>query len=219
MKVNSIARETAKILLKIEAVSFRLNPPFVFTTGLKSPIYIDNRIIMSHPDERKKIVNFYIKILKEKIGIKNVDYVSGTASAAIPQASWVSGKLHLPMLFVRPSTKSYGKGNKLEGYLKKNSRVVIIEDHVSTATSIANNALTIREAGGKTSYCITITTYQTEKSIQILKKCKIRLFALTTGKDILEEAFRQKIVSQKEKEETDLWFRDPVNWAKNMGID
>lgn len=216
MTKNQIAQETAKILLKIGAVSFRFNPPFVFTTGLKSPIYLDNRIIMSYPDEREKIINFYIDVIKDKIGLQHVEYISGTATAAVPQASWVSGKLHLPMVYVRPSTKSYGKGNKLEGHLKKGSRVVIIEDHVSTATSIANNAQTIRELGGIIKYCIATTDYETRESKKILKTHKITLFTLATGRDIMEEAFLQKIISQKEKEKIELWLKDSANWAKNM---
>lgn len=214
-----IARETAKIIIKIKAVSFRFDPPFVFTTGLKSPIYLDNRIIMSHPDEREAIINFYIEILKKEIGLKNVDYISGTASAAVPQASWVSGKLHLPMVFVRPSTKSYGKGNKLEGYLKKGSNVVIIEDHVSTATSIANNAEAIRAYGGKVKYCIATTTYETKESANILKAQRIKLFTLATGKDILEEAYNSKLVTQKEKGGIEKWFKDPKKWAQANGLE
>lgn len=219
MTDQQIAQETAKILLKIDAVSFRFDPPFVFTTGLKSPIYLDNRIIMSHPDERKKIINFYIDVITKKIGLKNVDYISGTATAAVPQASWVAGKLHLPMVYVRPSTKSYGKANKLEGYLKKGSKVIIIEDHVSTAASIGNNAQTIREAGGKTEYCIATTTYETKESLSVLKNQKMKLFSLTTGKDILERAYLQKIISKKGKENVDAWFDDPPNWAKKMGFE
>lgn len=219
METDQIAKEAAKILIKINAVSFRFDPPFTFTTGLKSPIYLDNRIIMSYPDERERIINFYIEILREKIGLKNVDYVSGTATAAVPQASWVSGKLHLPMVYVRPSTKSYGKGNKLEGYLKPGSNVVIIEDHASTATSIANNAQTIRESGGKVTYCIATTTYETKESVNTLKANRIILFALATGKDIVHEAFRQKLITPKEKEHIDLWFQDPANWAKHLGVE
>lgn len=211
---SEISQTTAKILIKIGAVSFRFNPPFTYTSGLKSPIYLDNRIIMSYPDERERITNFYIEILKQKVGMKNIDYISGTATAAVPQASWVSGKLHLPMVYVRPSTKSYGKGNKLEGYLKLGSNVVIIEDHVSTATSIANNAQTIRESGGKVKYCIATTTYETKESIETLKNNEITLFTLTTGRNIIEEAFRQKIITKSEKDNIDLWFQDSVAWAK-----
>ncbi|MEK7534360.1 MAG: orotate phosphoribosyltransferase [Patescibacteria group bacterium] len=214
MIVNkNIAKKTAQLLLKIDAVSFRFNPPFTYTTGMKSPIYLDNRIVMSYPAVRRKIVEFYVQIIKEKIGLSNIDYISGTASAAIPQASWVAGILDLPMVYIRPSTKSYGKGNKLEGYLKKSAKLVIIEDHVSTATSIVNNAETVRELGGKVSYAVATTTYDTKESDDLLKNNKITLFALTDGKTIVEQSYKNKVLNDKQKKSVDLWFKDPSSWA------
>lgn len=216
---KEIAIETAKILIKIDAVSFRFDPPFTYTTGLKSPIYLDNRIIMSHPDQREQIINYYIQILTDKVGLDKFNYISGTATAAVPQASWVAGKLHLPMIYVRPSTKSYGKETKLEGYLKAGAHVVIIEDHVSTATSIVGNAQTIREFKGNVQYCVATTTYETESSKLALKKAGIILFALTTGKMIVEEALRQKKITLEQKSLVDLWFENPTEWAKNTGYE
>ena len=211
---NNISKETAKILIKIGAVSFRFNPPFTFTSGLKSPIYLDNRIIMSHPKERRQIINFYIKIIKEKVHLDNVDCVSATASAAIPHGAWIAGKLNLPMVYVRPTTKSYGKGNKIEGYLKKGSRVVVIEDHISTAASVLNNASTIRKNGGKVKFCIATTTYETEISKKNLAKAKVKLFTLTTGKTIIKEAYKEGVLDKKEKKEIDRWFTNPSLWWK-----
>ena len=214
MIVNKkIAKKTAQLLLKINAVSFRFNPPFIYTSGMKSPIYLDNRIVMSYPRVRRKIVDFYIQIIKEEIGLSNIDYISGTASAAIPQASWVAEILDLPMVYVRPSTKSYGKGNKLEGYLKKGAKLVIVEDHVSTATSIVNNAQTVRKLGGKISYVVATTTYDTKESNELLKKNKITLFTLTDGKTIIEESYKSKVLNDKQKKSVDLWFRDPISWS------
>lgn len=212
------AEEVAKILLSIDAVTFRFDPPFTYTSGLQSPIYLDNRIIMSYPSERKRLVNFYIQTIKDKIGLDAVDYISGTATAAVPQASWVSGELDLPMVYVRPTTKSYGKGNKLEGYLKKGANVVIIEDHISTATSVVNNAETIRENEGTVNYCVATTTYETEQSQEALKKLGIALFALTTGRVIVEEAAKAGILTPDQKKKVDLWFEDPQSWAKKIGL-
>ena len=212
--MNNIAEKVAKILLKIDAVSFRFNPPFTYTSGIKSPVYLDNRVIMSHPKERKEVILLYIEVIKEKIGLSNIDYISGTATAAVPQASWVAGELDLPMVYVRPTTKSYGKGNKLEGHLKKGARVLIIEDHISTATSVINNAETIREMGGITSSCVATTTFETIQSKDALKQHGISLFPLTTGKIIVDEAFKQGVLTAKEKEETDLWLKDVDLWQK-----
>ena len=215
----NVSEKVAKILLQIDAVSFRFNPPFTYTSGLKSPIYLDNRIIMSYPKERKQIIDYYVLTIKKIIGLENVDYISGTATAAIPQASWVAGRLDLPMVYVRPSTKSYGKGNKLEGHLKKGVNVVIIEDHISTATSVVNNAITLRECGGKVTYCVATTTYETEQSKLILKENKIKVLALTTGGDIVQQALKVGLLKPKEKEIVDLWLKDSSTWGKRMGFE
>lgn len=213
---KNTASIVAKLLLSIKAVTFRFHPPYTFSSGIKSPIYLDNRLVMSYPSIRRQIINYYIKALKEKIGLKNVDYLSATASAAIPQAAFIAFQLNLPMVYVRPSTKKYGKGNQIEGYLKEGSRVVIIEDHISTAESVVGNAKLIREAGGFVNYCISTTTYETKTAQENLKKAKLNLIALTTGRLIVETAFKNGYLSPQEKKSVDLWFANPSLWAKEI---
>lgn len=217
--INNISRQTAKLLLSIKAVTFRFDPPYTYTSGLKSPIYLDNRLVMSYPDVRDKIIGYYILAIKEKIGLKKVEWISATATAAIPHAAFVADKLKLPMVYVRPTTKKYGKGNKIEGYIKKGSRVLIVEDHISTAESVAGNADAIRGVGGIVKYCITTTTYQTKKAQENIKKAKLKLIALTTGKLIVETAFKEGYLSEKEKKSVDLWFENPPAWSKKMGFE
>lgn len=216
--MNNTAVQVAKLLLEIGAMSFRFNPPFTYTSGLKSPLYLDNRLVMSYPDTRDRIVDYYIEAIKSEIGLENIHWISATATAAIPQGAWVSDKLHLPMVFVRPTTKTYGKGNKIEGYLKKGSHVLIVEDHISTAESVKGNAESIRENGGIIDYCIATTTYETQKSIEIINELRIKLITLTTGKIIVETAYNIGKLSNVEKEKVDLWFTDPWNWATKMGF-
>lgn len=210
--MEKIAEQSAQILITIGAVSFRFDPPFTFTSGVKSPIYLDNRIIMSYPRERHQIILYYIALIKDKIGLSNIDYISGTASAAIPQAAWIAGELELPMVYVRPTTKSYGKGNKLEGHLKKRSHVLIIEDHISTATSVVGNAETVRELGCTVVGCVATTTFETKESIEALQSHDITIHSLTTGKIIVEEAHRKGIISVEQKALVDQWFADPSVW-------
>lgn len=223
---QKMAQEVAKLLLKIKAVTFQFDPPYTYTSGLKSPVYLDNRIVMSYPAIRTKIVDYYIQTIKKQIGLKNIDWISATATAAIPQGAFVANALKLPMVYVRPTTKlagsgkkSYGKGNKMEGYLKKGAKVVIIEDHISTATSVSDNAESIRDEGGKVQYCVACTTYETKLSADHLSEHKVKLFSLTNGKIIVETAFKHGELSKKEKESVDLWFSDPPNWAKEVGLE
>lgn len=212
---KNISQQVAKLLLSIKAVTFRFNPPYTYTSGLKSPIYLDNRLVMSYPKVREKIIAYYIEKIKKEIGLKNVNCISATATAAIPHAAFVADKLNLPMVYVKPTTKKYGKGNRIEGYVKKGSKVLIVEDHISTAESVAGNAKAIRENGGIVKFCITTTTYETQKAKENIKAANLKLIALTSGKLIVETAFSEGYLSKKEKESVDLWFKNPPAWASS----
>lgn len=221
-----IADKAAQLLIQINAFTFRFDPPYTYTSGMKSPIYIDNRLIMSYVDIRKIFIDYYLEVIKNKIGKSNIDWISATATTAIPMGAWIADRLKLPLVFVRPSTKqagqgkkTYGKQNKMEGYLKKGSRVLIIEDHISSATSAVDNAECIREQGGIVDYCISSSTYQTEASRQLLKDYRLRLFVLSSGRLIAESAFQHKQITKKQKESVDRWFEDPPGWAKKMGFE
>ena len=209
------AAALADILFKLKGVTFRFNPPYTYTSGIRSPIYTDNRIIMSHPKERTKVVDMYVDIIKKKIGLKNVNCISATATAAIPHGAWVADRLKLPLVYVRPSSKKYGKGNKMEGYLPKNAKVVVIEDHISTAGSVGNNVSTIKKLGGRVKFVITSTTYNTKESEKVLRSNNVILFALSSGEKIVDEAIRQKIISKDKKETVLDWLKDPAKWTKN----
>lgn len=209
----------AKLLLSIGAMTFRFDPPYTYTTGLKSPIYLDNRLIMSYPKVRKQVVDAYVQTIKENVGLENIDCISATATAAIPQGAWVAEKLKLPMVYVRPKTKSYGKGGKVEGVLKKGAKVLIIEDHITTGQSVAGNAQAIRELGGVVKYVVATTTYETKNSQELLKENRVKLITLTTGKIIIETALKEKLITNKQKESIDVWFQDPPSWAKKMGFE
>lgn len=217
--MNASAKKVAKLLLSIGAMTFRFDPPYVYTTGLKSPVYLDNRLVMSYPKVRKQIIDAYIDAIKNEIGLENIDCISATATAAIPQGAWVANKLNLPMVYVRPQTKSYGKGGKVEGSFKKGANVLIIEDHITTAQSVVGNAEAIRELGGKVKYCVATTTYETTKSKELLKEHKIKLIPLTTCEITVQAALEEKRITQKEKESIDTWFQDPPAWAKKMGLE
>jgi len=207
----------AKHLLNVKSVTFQFNPPYTFTSGLKGPMYIDNRIVLSYPKVRKAVVDHYVKVIKKEIGLKNIDYISATATAAIPQGALVAEQLRLPMVYVRPSTKSYGKGQKVEGYLKKGSRVLVIEDHISTAASVINNVLTIRALGSKVKHVITTTALETKRAKDLLKKNKVKLIPLTTGRLIIEEGLKNGYISREERDIVLEWIKSPEKWSQKYG--
>ena len=209
---RDIAVETAKLLLSINAMSFRFDPPFTYTSGLKSPVYLDNRLVLSHPDVRSQIIKLYIQAIEKHVGRENVQCVSGTATAAIPQAAWIADHMGVPMVYARSSAKAHGKKQKIEGQLTKGSKVIIIEDHISTGGSAIDNAKTIREVGGIVEFCVATTTYETEASRRAFAENNIQLITLTTGKIIVEQAEKMGLITPKQAASVHAWFENPSGW-------
>jgi orotate phosphoribosyltransferase len=214
-----LAEEVAKLLLEIDAVNFRFDPPFTYTTGLKSPIYTDVRRVMSFPKVRKQIVNSYIELMKAKIGLKNIDLVSGTATAAIPLASFIAYELDIPMIFVRSSQKQHGLGKMIEGELEKGQKVVIIEDMFTTGTSSLHNAQAVREAGGVVEYAIGTFWWWESKSKENFETNHIKPLILTDGDQIIQAAFKKGLITKTQKDKIQDWLQEPAGWAKRMGLE
>ncbi len=214
-----LSEDVANLLLEIDAVNFRFDPPFTYTTGLRSPIYTDVRRVMSFPKVRKQIVNAYITLLKEKIGLKNIDVVSGTATAAIPMASFIAYELDIPMIFVRSSQKQHGLGKMIEGEFEKGQNVVIIEDMFTTGTSSLHNAQAVRESGGIVKYAIGTFWWWESKSKENFETNHITPLILTDGEQIIQAAFKKKLITKIEKEKIEDWLHEPAGWAKRMGLE
>lgn len=217
--MKSISTEIAKLLLSIGAITVNTKKPYRYTSGILSPIYTDNRLVMSYPKVRKKIADAYVKVIKEKVGLKNVDVVSGTAMAAIPQAAWVSERLDVPMVFVRPSKKEHGKENKVEGIFKKGSKVLIVEDLISTGGSSIDNKIAVENLGGKVKYAVATFTYEMESAEKAFKENKLKVFTLTNITDLLETAVKLGTLKENEVELVKSWTKDTTGWGKKMGFE
>ena len=167
----------SEILLSLNAVMLRTKPPFRWASGILSPIYTDNRILMSYPKEREFIVNSFIKLIrKNKI---KFDGFAGTATAGIPWASWLAQKLKKPMIYVRSETKDHGKENMVEGKIEENKAYIVVEDLVSTGSSSLNTINAVRERNGVVEFCISIFTYELEKAKNNFESANIKLLTLT----------------------------------------
>jgi len=214
--MNDIAINTAKMLLTTKAVTFSFYPPYTYTTGIRSPIYIDIRRVISYPKIRKKIINYYLKVIKNRIGLSKFNYITSTATAGIPYGAWIADKLNLPMIYIRPTTKSYGLGGKVQGYLKKGSKVLVIEDLFSTGTSAIETVKTVRESGCEARYCIAVNSYDTNITKQNAKKNEVKFFSLTNTKTIIKIGFKIGYLTRQEKIEVENWFVDPKRWYKRF---
>jgi len=148
--MNEIAKNVAEILLEINAVTLNPKKPFRYASGILSPIYCDNRLIMSYPEKRRSIIE-YLKILVEEKNL-NFDVVAGTAIAGIPHAAWLAELLNKPMIYIRNKSKEHGKENLVEGKLDEDQNVLVVEDLVSTGGSSFGAVQGIRDNKGKGLY-------------------------------------------------------------------
>jgi len=143
--LEQLPREIAQGLLKIGAVALQPNDPFTWSSGLKSPIYCDNRLTMSFPEIRDMIAEGFAAIIRERY--PDCEAVAGIATGGIPHAAWVAQKLNLPMLYVRDKAKGHGKTNQIEGHFTAGQKVVLIEDLVSTGGSSLKAAVAVCGGG------------------------------------------------------------------------
>lgn len=207
-------RKIAEYLLDIGAVSLQPNDPFTWTSGLKSPIYCDNRLTLSFPEVRRKIAEGMKTIILEKFPA--VEHIAGTATAGIPHAAWVSELLDLPMCYVRSKPKGHGKGNQIEGKVFKGQKVVVIEDLISTGGSVITAALALRKAGCEVLGAVSIFTYELEKGKKLLQEAHVTTYSLTDFSTLVDVAKEKGIIQEKEMEKLMNWKKDPESWSEEV---
>jgi orotate phosphoribosyltransferase len=176
----NVAEEIAELLLRVGAVSINSKEPFVYTSGIKSPIYCDNRLIISYPEERQAITGQLLTAASEQIGLENIDVIAGTATAGIPWAAWLAEAMNKPMIYVRSGEKVHGRGQKIEGKLAPGQRVVVVEDLITTGGSSLATVNSIRENLGVAVFCLAIFSYQTGKASRNFSAAGVDLIPLTT---------------------------------------
>ena len=199
----TLERKLAKELLAIQAVALRPNDYFTWTSGIKSPIYCDNRITMSYPSIRREIAAGMVEVIKEKYPA--VEVIAGTATAGIPHAAWVSELLDLPMIYVRDSTKKHGKTNQIEGRVLEGQKVVIIEDLISTGLSSLKVAKALREAGAEVLGVVAIFSYELKKAHEAFSQTEVEYVTLTNYPVLVEEAVASDFIHQDDVEKLLEW--------------
>lgn len=204
----TLERKLAKELLVIQAVALRPNDYFTWTSGIKSPIYCDNRITMSYPSIRREIAAGMVEVIKEKYPA--VEVIAGTATAGIPHAAWVSELLDLPMIYVRDSAKKHGKTNQIEGRVLEGQKVVIIEDLISTGLSSLKVAKALREAGAEVLGVVAIFSYELKKAQAAFEEAGVEYITLTNYPVLVEEAVAIDYIHQDDVEKLLEW-RNELN--------
>lgn len=209
-------REIAHILLDLEAVSLRIDPPFTWTSGRLAPIYCDNRLILSDPDGRKLVADAFKELIEEKGFYPEV--IAGTATAGIAHAAWLADLMGLPMVYVRGTAKGHGKQNRIEGRLEKGKRVVLIEDLVSTGGSSVSAAEGLREAGAEVLGVLAIFTYGLSVAQDTFLNAGIPLYTLTSFEVLAQEAAQSGRLSKSDLNTLTEWQEDPGLWSEKRRI-
>ena len=196
MEKNQLAVEVAKNLLKIKAVFLKPNDPFTWASGIKSPIYCDNRLTLSYPSVRRVVENGLAEIIKTYYPTCKV--VMGTSTAGIAHAAYVSEILDMPMGYVRGGAKDHGRGNQIEGVVPVGQDVVVIEDLISTAGSSIEVVEVVREAGCNVLGIASIFTYGLEKGIKRLADANVINHSVSNFETLVQVAAEENYISERD---------------------
>lgn len=200
-----VAKKLAHHLLQINAFIINLKDTFTWSSGIKSPVYCDNRLILSFPDIRNFVKEQFHKILQNKFS--DVEVLAGVATGGIPHAAMLADDLQIPMIYVRSQSKSHGKMKKIEGLNYQNKKVVIIEDLVSTGGSSLNVVNSLKDEC-EVLGVVAIFTYGFPGTIEKFKNEGIKLYTLTNYETIIQEAN----IDEMERQSLSAWRKDPFHW-------
>jgi len=204
------AKKVAKALLKVEAVRLNVAEPFTFVSGIKSPIYCDNRKVIGFPNERTEIVDAFVELLKNK----DFDIVAGTATAGIPWAAFIAQKMDKPMAYIRSKAKAHGAGKQIEGADVKGKKVIVIEDLISTGGSCISALDAARKEGAKEIEVVAIFSYEFKKAYDRFKEANCKWKTLSGFTDLIELAVEENYLSSEDAEEASEWNKSPNTWKK-----
>lgn len=197
--------EIAKDLLHIKAVQIKTDEKqyFTWTSGIRSPIYCDNRLTMSYPDVRKKITKAFVNKIK-KLPVQP-DVIAGCATAGIPHAAWIASELDLPMVYVRSKPKGHGKGNQIEGKIEAGQKVVVIEDLISTGGSSLETARVLQEEGLEVLAVFAIFTYGLEVSKKRFQEANLPFETITSFDYLLDVLVINEEITEDDKDKLLVW--------------
>ncbi|MCI1632861.1 MAG: orotate phosphoribosyltransferase [Liquorilactobacillus nagelii] len=197
-------------LLKIQAVSLSPQQPFTWASGIKSPIYCDNRLTISYPKVRRQIATGLADLIKNKF--PDVEVIAGTATAGIPHAAWIAELLDLPMVYVRSKPKDHGQGRQIEGVLKPGQKTVLIDDLISTGGSVLQAVAAAQKEGAEVIGVAGIFSYQLAAADQNFAQAKLPFITLTNYSELIEVAQNQQEITDKDLKLLHAWRQDPTNW-------
>ena len=202
--------QTAKILFDLKAVKINVKEPFTFSSGIKSPIYCDNRVILGYPEAREQIVQGFLDI----IDTENTDVIAGVATAGISWAAFIAEKLGKPMAYVRSKPKGHGVGRQIEGAETAGKRVAVIEDLISTGGSSINAAEVLRNSGAESVEVKAIFSYNFKSAFENFEKINCKWDTISDFDILIELLKNEKYLNETEAKTALEWNKNPESWGK-----
>ena len=214
LEKEDLEKKIAKDLLSIEAIFLKPDEPFTWASGIKSPIYCDNRLTLTSPMVRDDVEEGLVGLIKENF--PGAEILMGTSTAGIAHAAITADILGLPMGYVRGSNKDHGRKNQIEGRIIKGQRVVVVEDLISTGGSVLEVVNVLREAGAIVLGVVSIFTYQMDKSIEALENAKIKNVSLSNFDTMVEVAVEEGYIKKEDKQKLIEFRNNPSDesWIK-----
>lgn len=202
---------TAEKLLQVNAVQLSPQQPYTWASGWKSPIYCDNRKVLSHPFIRDYIKSEMCNVVFEKFS--DAELIAGVATAGIAWGAMVADQLKLPFIYVRPKPKEHGLGNQIEGQYSAGQKVVVIEDLVSTGKSSLQVVDVLKSADLTIQGMVSIFNYSFDAGRKAFERAKVELFSLTDYPTLVELALKKGLIKESQEEVLLNWRNDPANWS------
>jgi len=203
----------ANDLLEIGAVALRPDNPFTWASGLRSPIYCDNRLTLAYPKIRRQICDGFSESIERYAG--HCDVIAGTATAGIPHAAWLADRMNLPLVYVRSGAKGHGKRNQIEGVLNEHSTVVLIEDLISTGMSSIAAARALEQARSSVSLVLAIFSYEMDAARKEFRETGFECKALCGYRTLIDVAARTGFVDEAGAQSLKDWYLDPEGWSRS----
>jgi orotate phosphoribosyltransferase len=205
------ASKTAELLLQINAIKLNSKNPFTWASGWKSPIYCDNRVILSFPAIRNYIRDEFAKNIEKQFG--KPDVIAGVATGAIGIGALVAEDLGLPFVYVRPEPKKHGRMNQVEGFLQKGQNVVVVEDLISTGNSSLLAVEALRNEGANVKGMAAIFSYGFQVAADNFENAKVDLFTLSNYDNLLDLAVVKEYITEAEQDTLKEWRKNPSQWS------
>jgi orotate phosphoribosyltransferase len=206
-----IKKQFAQKLMDIKAIKLQPNDPFTWASGWKSPIYTDNRKTLGHPSLRSFVKLELCHVIQENF--PEADAVAGVATGAIAQGALVAEELGLPYCYVRPKPKDHGMGNQVEGEIKKGSKVIVVEDLISTGGSSLKAVAALREYGVEVIGMVASFTYGFPVAEEAFREANVKLITLSDYNAVVEQAAETGYIEEEEKAVLAEWRKDPSVWG------